>query len=43
MDGQRNLESQGKVWEFEISGCGKQTSENLFILFRREKMYFFMR
>ena len=35
------LESQGKVREksgnLKINGCGKQTSENLFIMFKREK------
>ena len=31
------LESQGKVREFEINGYGRQSSENLFILFKRGK------
>ena len=33
----KDLESQGKVREFEIIGCGWQSSEilNLFILFKR--------
>ena len=34
MDGQGNL---------EINGYGRQTSENLFSLFKRGKMYFLMR
>ena len=46
MDGQGNLEraweSQGKVREFENS-YGRHSSENLFILFKRKKMYFLMR
>ena len=46
MDGQGNLErtweSQGKVREFENS-YGRQSLENLFILFKRKKMYFLMR
>ena len=33
----KDLESQGKVREFENNGYGKQTSENLFILFKRGK------
>ena len=40
----KDLESQGKVREFEnkwlwqeINGYGRQTSENLFILFKRGK------
>ena len=47
MDGRGNLERPWKVKErsgnLKINGCGKQTSENLFILFKREKMYFLMR
>ena len=38
MDGQRNLERTLKVREksgnLEINGCGRQTSENLFSLFK---------
>ena len=41
MDGQGNLE---RTWKFrdksgnlKIRGCGRQFSENLFILFKREK------
>ena len=41
MDGQGNLERPWKVREksgnLKINGCGKQTLENLFIMFRREK------
>ena len=41
MDGQGNLEMPWKVREksgnLKINGCGKQTSEILFILFKREK------
>ena len=41
MDGQGNLERSLKVKEksgnLKINGCGKQTSENLFILVKREK------
>ena len=37
MDGQGNLERIWKVREFEINGYDRQTSENLFILFKREK------
>ena len=33
----KDLESQGKVREFEINGYGRQTSENLFIPFKRGK------
>ena len=33
----KELESQGKVREFENNGYGRQTSENLFILFTRGK------
>ena len=43
MDGQGNLERIWKVREFEINGYDRQTSEYLFILFKREKMYFLMR
>ena len=46
MDGQRNLERPWKVREksgnLKIKGCGKQTSENLSILFKRfQKIYLF--
>ena len=41
MDGQGNLERLWKVKEksgnLKINGCCKQISENLFILFKREK------
>ena len=41
MDRQGNLERTGKVWEksgnWKINGYGRQTSENLFILFKRGK------
>ena len=44
MDGQVNLERTCKVREksgnLKINGYGRQTSENLFILFKRGKMYF---
>ena len=47
VDGQGNLEKTLKIREksgnLKINGYGRQTSENLFILFKREKMYFFMR
>ena len=47
MDGQGNLEKTWKVrnksGNLKINGYGRQTSENLFILFKREKMYFFIR
>ena len=33
----KDLESQGKVRKFEKYGYGTQSSENLFILFKREK------
>ena len=33
----KNLENQGKVREFENNGCSRQSSENLFILFKRGK------
>ena len=33
----KDLESQGKVREFENNGYGWQSSENLFILFKRGK------
>ena len=32
-----DLESQGKVREFGINSNGRQSSENLFILFKRGK------
>ena len=39
MDGQGNLERTLKVREesLKINGCGSQSSENLFILFKRGK------
>ena len=41
MDGQGNLDKTWKVREksgnLKINGYGRQTSENLFILFKREK------
>ena len=41
MDGQGNLERtwkvRGKSGNLEISGCGRQSPENLFILFKRGK------
>ena len=41
MDGQRNLERTWKVREksgnWKINGYGRQSSENLFILFKRGK------
>ena len=41
MDSQGNLERTSKVREtsgnLKINGYGRQTSENLFILFKREK------
>ena len=44
MDGQGNLERTCKVREksgnLKIKGYGRQTSENLFIPFKRGKMYF---
>ena len=47
MDGQGNLENAWKTREksgnLKINGYGRQISENLFTLFKREKMYFFMR
>ena len=33
----KDLESQGKVREFEINGYGRQSSEFFFILFKRGK------
>ena len=41
VDGQGNLERAGKVRK--KSGNGRQSSENLFSLFKRERMYFLMR
>ena len=35
--GRENLERTWKVKEFEINGYGWQSSENLFILFKRGK------
>ena len=48
MDGQGNLERTWKVREksgnLKINGYGRQSSENLFILFKRGKdIYFLMR
>ena len=47
MDGQGNLERTCKVRKksgnLKINGYGRPTSENVFILFKRGKMYFFMR
>ena len=41
MDGQGNLERTWKVWKksrnLKINGYGRQSSENLFILFKRGK------
>ena len=37
MDGQGNSEKTLKVRELEKNGYGRQSSENLFILFKREK------
>ena len=41
VDGQENFEKTWKVRKklgnLKINGCGRQTSENLFILFKREK------
>ena len=41
VDGQGNLEGTWKVWEksgnLKINGCGRLSSENLFILFKRGK------
>ena len=41
MDGQGNLESTWKVRQmsgnFKINGYGRQSSENLFIMFKRGK------
>ena len=46
MTGQGNLERTWKVREksgnLKINGYSRQTSENLFILSRGEKMYFLM-
>ena len=33
----KDLESQGKVRKFKIKGYDRQSSENLFILFKRGK------
>ena len=44
MDGQGNLERTRKAREksgnLKINGYGRQSSESLFILFKRGKMYF---
>ena len=46
-DGQGHLERTWKVREksgnMKINGFGRQSSENLFILFKRGRMYFLMR
>ena len=43
MDGQKNLERAWEVLEksgdLKINGHGRQSSENLFILFKREKRF----
>ena len=39
----KDLESQGKVRKFEINCYGRQTSENLCILFKRGKDYILMK
>ena len=33
----KDLESQGKVRDLKINGYGRQSSENLFVLFKRGK------
>ena len=47
MDGQGDLERTWKVREklgkLKINGYGRQSSENLFNLFKRERMYILMR
>ena len=47
LEGQGNLESTWKVREqsgdLKINGYGRHFSENLFILFRGERMYILMR
>ena len=47
MDGLGNLERTWKVREksgnLKINSFGKQSSENLFLLFKRGRMYFLMR
>ena len=47
MDGQGNLARTWKVREksgnLKINGYGRRMSENLFILFKRGKIYFLMR
>ena len=47
MDGQEKLERTRKVREksgnFKINSYGRQSSENLFILFKRGKDYVLMR
>ena len=39
----KDLESQEKSGNLKINGYGRQSSENLFILFKRERMYILMR
>ena len=43
MDGQGNLERIWKVRDLKVNDYGRHMSENLFILFKRGKMYFLMR
>ena len=47
MDGQGNFERTWKVWEksgnLKVNDYGRRMSENLFILFKRGKMYILMR
>ena len=47
MAGQGNLERTWKVRKksgsLKINGCGRQSSENLFILFKRGSRYLLMR
>ena len=37
MDGLANLKRTWKVREFEINGYGRQSTENLFILFKKRE------
>ena len=39
----KDLESQEKVRDLNINGYGRQSSENLFVLFKRGRMYILMR
>ena len=47
VDGQGNIERtwkiRGKLRNLKINGYGRLTLENLFILFKKGKMYFLMR